>query len=83
MADFRDPMAQVGYPADPKTWSAFKRIEGAVHANAARCVFTTPGAAGVYRARYAESADRIRVIENGYDDESFAAGKRKPWLWGR
>ena len=75
VADFRDPMAQVGYPADPKTWSAFKRIEEAVHANAARCVFTTPGAARVYRARYPESAERIRVIENGYDDESFAAGE--------
>ena len=75
VADFRDPMAQVGYPADPKTWSAFKRIEEAVHANAARSVFTTPGAARMYRARYPEAAERIRVIENGYDDESFAAGE--------
>ncbi len=27
VADFRDPMAQDGYPADPRTWRAFERIE--------------------------------------------------------
>ena len=27
VADFRDPMAQEGYPADPRRWQAFKRIE--------------------------------------------------------
>ncbi len=73
LADFRDPMAQVGYPADPKTWSAFKRIEDEVHANAAISIFTTPGAAQEYRTRYPKSAERIRVIENGYDEESFSA----------
>jgi hypothetical protein len=35
-------------------------------------VFTTPGAATQYRLRYPARADRISVIENGYDDEMFA-----------
>ena len=27
IADFRDPMAQDGYPADPATWRSFRQIE--------------------------------------------------------
>lgn len=75
LADFRDPMAQVGYPADSRTWSAFKRIEGNALTNAALSVFTTPGAAREYRAKYPANAKCIRVIENGYDEESFGAGE--------
>src|SRR5262245_61258347 len=72
IADFRDPMAQEGYPADPKTWQSFKAIESAALHHAARVVFTTPGAARLYRERYPEvPASRIRTIENGYDEESF------------
>jgi len=72
VADFRDPMAQDGYPADAATWRSFKRIETRAIA-AARCsVFTTPGAAKQYQMRYPAHADRISVIENGYDDEMFA-----------
>ena len=56
LADFRDPMAQVAYPADPRTWCAFKRIEESVLTNAALSVFTTPGAAREYRARYRANA---------------------------
>jgi hypothetical protein len=69
-------MAQEGYPADPKTWNAFKRIEDSVCAHAALSVFTTPGAAREYRGRFQGPAtDRIRVIENGYDEESFSVGE--------
>ena len=75
LADFRDPMAQVGYPADPTTWSQFKRIEENVLTNATLSVFTTPGAAREYCARYPKSAESIRVIENGYDEESFSVGE--------
>jgi glycosyltransferase involved in cell wall biosynthesis len=79
IADFRDPMAQDGYPPDARTWQSFKRIEEVVYANAARCVFTTPGAANEYRARYAEvPADRTIVIENGYDEETFAGVEDDP-----
>jgi hypothetical protein len=72
IADFRDPMAQDGYPEDPKTWAAFERIERSAVAQAACSIFTTRGAAGMYRSRYPEHAGRIRVIENGFDEESFA-----------
>ena len=72
IADFRDPMAQEGYPADPEVWRSFKRIEENALASARFSVFTTPGAARVYRDRYAACAPRVEVIENGYDEESFA-----------
>lgn len=73
VADFRDPMAQDGYPADPKTWQSFKHIEADAATHARFCVFTTPGAARIYRERYPANADRMVVLENGYDEESFAA----------
>ncbi len=71
VADFRDPMAQDGYPSDPVLWQQFLQIEKAAVSQADYSVFTTPGAARTYRARYPEVADRVRVIENGYDEESF------------
>jgi glycosyltransferase involved in cell wall biosynthesis len=73
VADFRDPMAQDGYPADPATWRSFQRIEEAALRQAAAAVFTTPGAAQAYRDRYPGANARIEVIENGYDEGSFAA----------
>ena len=72
VADFRDPMAQDGYPADRKTWESFSRIEASAIRTAARSVFATPGAARTYRERYGGlPAERIVVIENGYDEDSF------------
>ena len=73
VADFRDPMAQDGYPPDPPTWQQFKTIEKQAVDNAHCCMFTSPGAARVYRERYPDAAERIVVLENGYDEESFAA----------
>jgi glycosyltransferase involved in cell wall biosynthesis len=72
IADFRDPMAQDDYPTEPKLWAAYDRLERQTVAAATRCVFTTPGAARVYRQRYPDKAGQIEVIENGYDEESFA-----------
>lgn len=73
IADFRDPMAQDGYPADPKTWRSFKEIEERALRRASFSVFVTPGAARMYRERYPEVQDaRIVLIENGYEEESFA-----------
>lgn len=72
IADFRDPMAQEGYPADPATWRSFREIEEATIGAAQVSVFTTPGAARMYRERYPSRAAAIHVIENGYDEESFA-----------
>ena len=72
IADFRDPMAQEGYPEDPVTWRSFKAIEEKTIAAARWSVFTTPGAARAYRRHYPAAADRIVVVENGFDEESFS-----------
>jgi glycosyltransferase involved in cell wall biosynthesis len=76
IADFRDPMAQDGYPEDRKTWQSFKRIEEATMRSAARAIFVTPGAARMYRERYGQA--RIEVVENGYEEESFKAIDNEP-----
>lgn len=72
VADFRDPMAQDDYPADPATWRSFARVESRAVQRAQASVFATRGAAEMYRARYPAAAGRIVTIENGYDEESFA-----------
>jgi glycosyltransferase involved in cell wall biosynthesis len=74
IADFRDPMAQEGYPADPRTWRSFRAIEERAVRRSCCCVFVTPGAARMYRLRYGDLPEsRMAVIENGYDEENFAA----------
>ena len=78
VADFRDPMAQEGYPAIPRVWQSFKRIEEQAVTRARFSVFTTPGAARTYRDRYPISSERITVIENGFDEESFAGLSNDP-----
>jgi glycosyltransferase involved in cell wall biosynthesis len=74
IADFRDPMLQDTYPADPwirRTWGALER---ATFARAARIIVTTPGTADYYRRRYGtEAGTRIRVIQNGFDPGAFPA----------
>jgi len=72
VADFRDPMAQDGYPSDPRTWKSFKRIEERATREATLCTFTTPGTVRLYSERYPQAASRFKVIENGYDEETFA-----------
>lgn len=72
VADFRDPMAQDDYPEDPITRQQYHRIEADAAAHARFCVFTTPGAAKAYQQRYPAHAQRMVVLENGYDEESFA-----------
>jgi hypothetical protein len=71
IADFRDPMAQEGYPADLVIHRQFREIEANAVRHAALSFFTTPGAARIYRERYPDMAERIQVLENGYDEESF------------
>ncbi|MFO1320410.1 MAG: glycosyltransferase [Burkholderiales bacterium] len=78
IADFRDPMAQDGYPEDPTTWQAFARIERDTIPNARRSVFTTRGAARLYGERFPDFADRLTVIENGFDEESYASVRPDP-----
>lgn len=76
LADFRDPMAQEGYPSDPATWRSFKEIEERAVGHASASIFTTPSAARLYRERYPSMADRIMVLENGYDEETFVCAEQ-------
>ena len=76
--DFRDPMAQEGYPADPKTWRSFQRIEQDAARRASRLVFVTPGCLRMYRERFARvDPARFVLIENGYDEEAFLDAQRE------
>lgn len=82
VADFRDPMAQEGYPPEPLTWQQYCDIERHTLRHASRSMFTTPGAAREYGRRYPDAQARISVLENGYDEETFSAaeaqGDRSP-----
>lgn len=72
IADFRDPMAQDGYPPEPARWKAFKRIEEDAVARAKRLVFVSPSALAMYRERYSQTpSDRFVLLENGFDESSF------------
>ena len=73
IADFRDPMAQDGYPEDPITWQQYRRIESTAMEKGFATTFTTPSAAADYQRLYPAHAHKVRLIENGYDEESFAA----------
>lgn len=70
-ADFRDPMAQEGYPSDSRIWKNFKKIESTAVSQASLCTFTTPGAVRYYSERYPQATARFETIENGYDEETF------------
>ena len=71
IADFRDPMAQPGYPPDPAIWKSFEKIEREAATHACCATFTTPSAVKVYRERYPKNADGMILLENGYDEETF------------
>jgi hypothetical protein len=77
VADFRDPMAQPGYPANPLVHRAFEWIEYQTLKCAERAVFTTPGALQFYAKRYPDiPKSRLTIIENGYDESSFAGAEQ-------
>ncbi len=73
VADFRDPMAQADYPADRLTHRAFEWIERRTLNACSKAIFTAPGALRLYAERYPNlPASRLGIIENGYDEASFA-----------
>ncbi|NLD56223.1 MAG: glycosyltransferase family 4 protein, partial [Burkholderiaceae bacterium] len=79
IADFRDPMVQPDYPADPRQRAAFAGVEASVAANASGLVFTTPSALDTYRRRFADlPAERFHLLENGFDESTFAGAKSLP-----
>ncbi|HEX8605613.1 MAG TPA: glycosyltransferase [Pseudoduganella sp.] len=73
IADLRDPMTDVDYPADPLTRRFYRWIEEKTVRNCALAVCTTPGAIVTYTKRFPDiPASRFALIENGYDEENFA-----------
>lgn len=72
IADFRDPMIEPDEPFFGDHEDLYVAIEQRAVQQAARCVFTTPGAARLYTGRFPQHARRMTVIENGYDEDSFA-----------
>ncbi len=76
VADQRDPMTDTDYPPDPHTRRVYHWIEGKIMAHCASLVCTSPGAIRVYRQRFPQVASaRFCLIENGYDEENFAAAQ--------
>ena len=73
IADFRDPMLQDDYPAHPALRRSFRTIERNVIGRARFCTFTSPSAVRTYQKRYPDRADRAILLENGYEEESFAS----------
>jgi glycosyltransferase involved in cell wall biosynthesis len=77
VADFRDPMTDADYPPDRYTRQMFQWIEKKSLTYCTRAVLTTPGALDNYKERFPQTpASRFRLIENGYDEENFAAAEK-------
>lgn len=73
IADLRDPMTDVDYPADPLTRRIYRWIEEKTVRHCTLAVCTTPGAIVTYTKRFPDiPASRFALIENGYDEENFA-----------
>jgi hypothetical protein len=73
IAEFRDPMWQGDYPSDPAVNRYWLELEQRIFARANSVVMTTPSARDQYIERYPErGADQLALIENGYDEETFA-----------
>ena len=76
IADFRDSMTEPGYPRDALTWKVQRRLEERVVDKCATAVFTTSLTRQMYAERYpGYDAAKWAVIENGYDEENFAAAE--------
>lgn len=74
IADFRDPMYQVDYPDDQRIRRVYRRLERSVVQAADRVLVTTAGTARLYRDRYRDAnADKVMVLENGFDPAAFPA----------
>jgi glycosyltransferase involved in cell wall biosynthesis len=77
IADFRDPMVEDGYPADPLEHRAYEWIQRRAVQHCDRAVFTTPGALRLCVERYPEiPQSRYALIENGYDESAFTQVER-------
>jgi hypothetical protein len=76
VADLRDPMIDDAYPRGRLVRAAFRWIEERTVRHSTRVVCTTPGAVAAYRLRYPDlPAQHFTLIENGYDEDGFAAAE--------
>jgi hypothetical protein len=76
VSDFRDPMVDEVYPFDPLTRRTHLWIERKAVNRSSRIVLTTPGAVKDFEKRFPQiPASRFCLIENGYDEESFATAE--------
>ncbi|MBV5310184.1 MAG: glycosyltransferase, partial [Chromatium okenii] len=71
ISDFRDPMAQEGYPSEPILRNAYAALECSTVEQSTLVTVTTPSAVNLYRHRYPQFADKVHLLENGYDEETF------------
>ncbi len=72
ICDFRDPMAQSGYPADPVKWKIFNWIEKHASNHALKMVFATPGALAEYKIRYPKVNEQTwSLFTNGYNEKQY------------
>src|SRR5262245_46111205 len=86
VADFRDPMSEPAYPDNLLERRVVEWIEYHTLKHCERAVFTTPGTLRMYAERYPGiSRSRFSIIENGYDESSFAGADeaRDPGPAGR
>ncbi|MCG5524339.1 glycosyltransferase [Ectothiorhodospira haloalkaliphila] len=73
VADMRDPMTDVGYPASQIQRQTFLWVEKHISKSASRVIFTTEGARKDMCERYPGLPEsRTTVIPNGYDELNFA-----------
>lgn len=73
VADMRDPMVQDGFPAERIVHRAYQWIERRTLSQCDAAVVVTPGMARLFAARHPDAADKLEVIENGYDELTFRA----------
>lgn len=71
LADFRDPMVQADFPHGAKKRKRYAEIEADALRQAVFSMFTTPSAVREYQCRYPERKSGVRLLENGYDEETF------------
>lgn len=74
IADFRDPMLQPAHPDSPRQRRIYGWLEKQTLQRCRFAVFTTDNAMNAYRTRFPEiDPAKFHVIENGYDEDDFAA----------
>jgi glycosyltransferase involved in cell wall biosynthesis len=81
VADMRDPMTEVTYPANPLMRRIWQWIENKAVLNCSKVVCVTPGTLKTYQTRFPHvPASRFALIENAFDEENFAEAQAQPVL---